>query len=212
MSEKEIKDKKPKKEKKEKAAETADGKSVMPPGYVPRLRKIYNDQVVPEMMKKYSYRNRMQVPRLEKIVINMGVGEGSRDIKVLDAAVRELGQITGQKAVITRAKKSIANFKIRAAMPIGCMVTLRGAKMYEFFDRLVNIAIPRIKDFRGLSPRSFDGSGNYTFGIKEQMMFPEIHYDQIVRTQGMNVTVTTTGSSDDESRELLRQLGFPFSA
>ncbi len=211
MSDKEKKEKKNKTEKVEKP-EKGGSKSVMPPGYVPRLWKEYNSRVIPDMMNKFQYSNKMQVPRLQKIVVNMGVGEGSRDIKVLDAAVKEMGQITGQKPVITRAKKSIANFKIRAGMPIGCMVTLRGQKMYEFFDRLVNISIPRIKDFRGLSPKAFDGEGNYKFGIKEQSIFPEINFDQIVRAQGMNITIVTSSSTNDESRELLRQLGFPFSA
>ena len=203
------------KEKKEKAKskpEKLEKGSVHPAGYIPRLQKLYKDQVVPEMMKKLNVSNSIRIPRLKKIVVNMGVGEGSRDIKLLDAAVKELGLITGQKPVITRAKKSIANFKIRSGMPIGCVVTLRGQKMYEFFDRLVNIAIPRIKDFRGVSSKAFDGRGNYTLGIKEQMMFPEINYDQIIRNQGMDITIVTSGTSDNESKELLRQLGFPFSS
>ena len=201
------------KPKKEKAKKEPVVENVgFPAGYTPRLRKFYLEKVIPDLMKKFDYSNRMEVPRIEKIVVNMGVGEGSRDIKLLDAAVKEMGQITGQKPIITRAKKSIANFKIRAGMPVGCKVTLRGTRMYEFFDRLVNISIPRIKDFRGLPPKSFDKDGNYTFGIKEQMIFPEINYDQIIRTQGMDITIVTSARTDDESRELLRHMGFPFRA
>ena len=179
---------------------------------LPRLKKIYFEKVVGELNAKFGYTNIMQAPRLVKIVVNMGVGEGAKDIKLLDAASNDLTLIAGQKPVITRAKKSIANFKIRAGMPIGCKVTLRGNRMYEFFDRLVNIAIPRIRDFRGLSPRSFDGRGGYTFGIREQLIFPEIDLDKDVRTQGMDITIVTSAKSDEEARELLRCLGMPFAA
>jgi large subunit ribosomal protein L5 len=178
----------------------------------PRLKKIYVDKVVGELSTKFGYTNVMEAPRLIKIVVNMGVGEGSRDIKLLDAATHDLTQITGQKPVITRAKKSIANFKIRAGMPVGCKVTLRGNRMYEFFDRLVNIAIPRIRDFRGVSPNSFDGRGSYTVGIREQVIFPEIDLDKVIRTQGMDITIVTSAKSDEEARELLRYLGMPFTA
>lgn len=178
----------------------------------PRLKKIYVDKVVGELSTKFGYTNIMEAPRLIKIVVNMGVGEGSRDIKLLDAATHDLTQITGQKPVVTRAKKSIANFKIRAGMPVGCKVTLRGNRMYEFFDRLVNIAIPRIRDFRGVSPHSFDGRGSYTVGIREQVIFPEIDLDKVVRTQGMDITIVTSAKSDEEARELLRCLGMPFAA
>jgi len=179
---------------------------------IPRLKKQYFERVVEELAKKFGYSNVMQAPRLIKIVVNMGVGEGVRDIKALDAAVNDLAQITGQRPVITRAKKSIANFKIRAGMPIGCKVTLRGNRMYEFLERLVNIAIPRIRDFRGLSGHSFDGRGSYTFGIRDQLIFPEIDLDKIMRAQGMDITIVTDAKTDDEARELLRQLGMPFAA
>lgn len=179
---------------------------------LPRLKKIYIEKVVPQLSAQFKYKNVMQAPRLVKIVVNMGVGEGARDIKLLDAATADLAQITGQKPIITRAKKSIANFKIRTGMPVGCKVTLRGDRMLEFFDRLVNIAIPRIRDFRGLSANSFDGRGSYTFGIREQLIFPEIDLDKVVRTQGMDITIVTTAKSDEEARELLRNLGMPFIA
>jgi large subunit ribosomal protein L5 len=183
-----------------------------PEGYVPRLYALYLEKLSGELMKKFELKNRMQVPKLTKIVINIGCGEGAKDIKVLDAAAKELGQITGQRPVITRAKKSIANFKIREGMPIGCMVTLRGTNMYEFLDRLINLAFPRIKDFRGISAKSFDGAGNFTFGLKEQMIFPEINVDALVRPTGMNITLCISGNSDEMSRELLKGLGFPFSS
>ena len=179
---------------------------------LPRLKKIYLDKVIGELSAKFGYTNIMEAPRLVKIVVNMGVGEGSRDIKLLDAATHDLTQIAGQKPIVTRAKKSIANFKIRAGMPVGCKVTLRGNRMYEFFDRFVNIAIPRIRDFRGVSPRSFDGRGSYTVGIREQVIFPEIDLDKVVRTQGMDITIVTSAKSDEEARELLRCLGMPFTA
>ena len=161
-------------------------------------------------MKHFGYRNVMQVPRLEKIVVNMGLGEAIQNIKILDSAVQELTGITGQKAVITKAKKSIAQFKLRKGMPIGCMVTLRKERMYEFFNRLVNTALPRVRDFKGVSGKSFDGRGNYALGIREQLVFPEIHYDKIDKVKGMNIVIMTTAKSDEEGKELLRLLGMPF--
>jgi large subunit ribosomal protein L5 len=174
------------------------------------LKGIYQEKVVPALMKRFNYRNRMEVPRLEKIVINMGLGEAIQNIKILDSAVQELSLITGQKPVITKAKKSIAQFKLRAGMPIGCMVTLRKEKMYEFFNRLVNVALPRVRDFKGLSGKSFDGRGNYALGIREQLIFPEIHYDKIDKVKGMNIVIVTTAKTDEEGKELLRLLGMPF--
>jgi large subunit ribosomal protein L5 len=176
----------------------------------PRLREKYAKQVVPSMMKEFKYTNVMQVPHLEKIVLNMGLGEAVKDVKVMDAAVRDMTAITGQKPVVTRAKKSIATFKLRAGMPIGCMVTLRGAKMYEFFDRFVNVSIPRIRDFKGMSDKSFDGRGNYTIGVREQIIFPEIEYDKIDKIRGLNITITTTSRTDDEAKALLKNMGMPF--
>lgn len=176
----------------------------------PRLLEKYRKQVIPQLMEKFNYKNKFQVPRLVKIVINMGVGQGAQDIKILEAAIGDLTTIAGQKPIITRAKKAIANFKIKKGSPIGCKVTLRGARMYEFFDRLVNIALPRIKDFRGLSPNSFDGDGNYAFGISEQTIFPEIEYDKVQKVQGMDIIIVTTAKTAEESRELLRLLGMPF--
>ena len=175
-----------------------------------KLKEVYQDRVVPALMKRFSYKNRMEVPKLEKIVINMGLGEAIQNIKILDSAVQELSQITGQKPVITKAKKSIAQFKLRAGMPIGCMVTLRKERMYEFFNRLVNVALPRVRDFKGLSGKSFDGRGNYALGIREQLIFPEIHYDKIEKVKGMNIVITTTAKTDEEGKELLRLLGVPF--
>ena len=175
-----------------------------------RLKKRYRGEVVPSMQKDFSYKNLMQVPRLEKIVVNMGLGEAVQNSKVIDSAAGELGQITGQKPVVTRARKSISNFRLRAGMPIGCMVTLRGNRMYEFFDRLVNIAIPRVRDFRGVSPKAFDGRGNFSLGIKEQIIFPEIDYDKIDKIKGMGIVITTTAQTDREAKELLRLLGMPF--
>ena len=162
------------------------------------------------MTKKFGYKNVMQVPRLEKIVINMGIGEAKENSKVLDAAMAELAIISGQKPVATRAKNSIANFKIREGMPIGCKVTLRGERMYEFFDRLINLALPRVRDFRGVNPNAFDGRGNYALGIKEQLIFPEIEYDKVDKVRGMDVIVVTTAETDEEARELLAQFGMPF--
>ena len=175
-----------------------------------RLAAHYKDKVVPELMQKFGYKTIMQVPRLRKITINMGVGETTTDKKILDHAVADMTKIAGQKPVVTNSRKSIANFKIRANFPVGCMVTLRGARMYEFFDRLVNIAMPRIRDFRGVSNRAFDGRGNYNLGFKEQIIFPEIEYDKIDTLRGMNIAITTTAKTDDEARALLSAFRFPF--
>jgi len=175
-----------------------------------RLAVFYREKVVPELMQKFGYKTTMQVPRIRKITINMGVGETVGDRKVLDNAVADMTKIAGQKPVITKARRSIANFKLRAGFPIGCMVTLRGARMYEFLDRLVNIAIPRIRDFRGVSNRAFDGRGNYSLGVREQIIFPEIEYDKIDALRGMNIAITTTARSDDEARALLSAFRFPF--
>ena len=176
----------------------------------PRVKDKYRAEVIPSLMKQFSYGNVMAVPRLWKITVNMGVGDAISDIKVLDQAVDELGSITGQKPVVTRAKKSIANFKLRKGMPIGCMVTLRGEKMYEFFDRLVSVALPRVRDFRGVSAKAFDGRGNYTLGVRDQLIFPETNYAKVTKVKGMNVCITTTAKSDEESRALLSALGMPF--
>ena len=175
-----------------------------------RLASYYKEKVVPELMTKFGYKTVMQVPRLRKITINMGVGETTTDKKVLDHALADMTKIAGQKPVVTKARRSIANFKVRAGFPVGCMVTLRGARMYEFFDRLVNIAMPRIRDFRGVSNRAFDGRGNYSLGFKEQIIFPEIDYDKIDTLRGMNIAITTTAKSDDEARALLSAFRFPF--
>jgi large subunit ribosomal protein L5 len=180
--------------------------------YTPRMKQRYDDQVVKAMTERFGYANRFEVPRLEKITLNMGVGEASQDKKKVQTAAEEMALIAGQKPVITIAKKSIAQFKLREGMPIGCKVTLRRDRMYEFLDRLVTIAMPRIRDFRGLNPRSFDGRGNYAMGLKEQIVFPEISYDKIEKVRGMDVIVTTTAKTDDEARELLRLFGFPFPA
>lgn len=175
-----------------------------------RLREHYDTVVRPSLMKEFGYTNPLQVPRLEKIVVNMGVGEAVQDVKKVDAAARELAAITGQKPVITKAKKSIATFKLRENLPIGCKVTLRKTRMYEFVDRLVNVALPRVRDFRGLNPKSFDGRGNYTIGIKEHIIFPEIDYDKAAEIWGMDITVCTSAKSDDEARALLAAFNFPF--
>jgi large subunit ribosomal protein L5 len=175
-----------------------------------RLRERYEKEVIPAMQKEYSYKNVMAIPKLEKIVINMGVGEAIQNAKLLDSAAEELALIAGQKPVVTRAKKSIASFKLRKGMAIGCSVTLRSERMYEFFDRLVNIALPRVRDFRGLSSKSFDGRGNYTIGLRDQLIFPEIDYAKVSKIKGMNVCMVTTAKSDDEGRNLLRLLGLPF--
>ena len=175
-----------------------------------RLKETYLNEIVDAMMKKFEYKNVMQVPKLDKIVINMGIGEAKENSKVLDAAMAELEIISGQKPVITRAKNSIANFKLREGMAIGCKVTLRGDKMYEFLDRLVNLALPRVRDFRGVNPNAFDGRGNYALGIKEQLIFPEIEYDKIDKVRGMDVIFVTTAKTDEEARELLRLFNMPF--
>lgn len=175
-----------------------------------RLRETYKNEIVDAMTKKFGYANVMQVPKLDKIVINMGVGEAKDNAKVLDAAVKDLETIAGQKAVLTRAKKSIANFKIREGLAIGCKVTLRGEKMYEFLDRLVNLALPRVRDFRGVNPNSFDGRGNYALGIKEQIIFPEIEYDKVDKVRGMDIIFVTTAKTDEEAKELLTLMGAPF--
>ena len=175
-----------------------------------RLKERYKNEILPAMMKEFGFKNVMMTPRVEKIVLNMGVGTALQDPKTLDAAVKDMTAITGQKPVITRAKKSIAAFKIREGMRIGCMVTLRGARMYEFLDRLVNVALPRVRDFQGLSPNSFDGRGNYALGLKEQLVFPEIDYDKIDRVRGMDVIINTSAKNDEEARSLLRGLGMPF--
>ena len=175
-----------------------------------RLKELYSNEIMDAMQKKFGYKNVMQIPKLDKIVINMGVGEARENAKVLDAAVKDLETITGQKAVITRAKKSVANFKLREGMPIGCKVTLRGEKMYEFTDRLVNLALPRVRDFRGVNPDAFDGRGNYALGIKEQLIFPEIEYDKVDKVRGMDVIFVTTAQTDEEARELLTLFGMPF--
>ena len=175
-----------------------------------RLKETYQNEIVDALMKKFEYKNVMQVPKLEKVVINMGVGEAKENVKLLDAAVSDLETITGQKAVVTKAKKSVANFKLREGMPIGCKVTLRGEKMYEFVDRLINLALPRVRDFRGVNPNSFDGRGNYALGIKEQLIFPEIEYDKIDKIRGMDIIFVTTAKTDEEARELLAQFNMPF--
>ena len=190
------------------AAPIAVGKEEKGP--TPRLAIHYKDKVVPDLMQKFGYKTVMQVPRLRKITINMGVGETTSDKKILDNAVADMTRIAGQKPVVTKARRSIANFKVRAGFPVGCMVTLRGARMYEFFDRLVNIAMPRIRDFRGVSHRAFDGRGNYNLGFKEQIIFPEIEYDKIDALRGMNIAITTTAKTDDEARALLGAFRFPF--
>lgn len=175
-----------------------------------RYKEMYKNEVVDAMTKKFGYKNMMEVPKLDKIVINMGVGEAKENAKLLDAAVKDLETITGQKAVLTKAKNSVANFKIRAGMPIGCKVTLRGEKMYEFLDRLVNLALPRVRDFRGVSANSFDGRGNYALGIKEQLIFPEIEYDKVDKVRGMDIIFVTTAKTDEEARELLTLFNMPF--
>ncbi|MBR5969010.1 MAG: 50S ribosomal protein L5 [Lachnospiraceae bacterium] len=177
-----------------------------------RYRELYKDEIAPAMMSKFGYKNPMQVPRLEKIVVNVGAGEAKENVKILENAAGDLMTITGQKAVYTKAKKSIANFKIREGMPIGCKVTLRGEKMYEFLDRLVNLALPRVRDFRGVNANAFDGRGNYALGLKEQLIFPEIEYDKIDKVRGMDIVFTTTAKTDEEARELLRLFNMPFAS
>ena len=186
--------------------------SVSESKFVPRLREVYRDRVVPSLMKEFALQNPMQVPRLERIVLNVGMGEAIQNVKLLESAAAELGVITGQKPVVTRAKKAIAGFKLRQGMPIGAKVTLRSRRMYEFFDRLVTIALPRIRDFRGVSPKAFDGRGNYTLGLKEQLIFPEIKYDGVASIHGMDITIVTTARTNDEGKALLKHLGMPFRA
>jgi large subunit ribosomal protein L5 len=214
-----AKDAKPKDAKPKKKAEAAEEQPQQRPegakarGKEPaRLRVRFEQEIKPALMKEFDLKNPMAVPRLNKIVVNMGVGEATQNAKILDPAANELGQITGQKPVITRAKKSIAAFKVREGMPIGVMVTLRGDRMYEFLDRLVNVALPRVRDFRGVSTKSFDGRGNYTVGLRDQLIFPEIDYAKVEKLKGMNVTIVTTARSDEQARALLRHMGMPFRA
>jgi len=174
------------------------------------LQELYQQEVAPGLAEKFKYKSPMQIPKLSKIILNMGLGEAIQNIKILDSATAELAQISGQKPVVTRARQSIAAFKLRKGMPIGCMVTLRGNRMYEFFDKLVNVALPRVRDFRGVSPKALDGRGNYTLGIKEQIIFPEVDYDKIDKIKGMNITIVTTAETDEEARELLARMGMPF--
>jgi large subunit ribosomal protein L5 len=186
------------------------GKQSTAGAHAARLQLVYREKIVPELMKKFGYKSIMQVPRVQKITLNMGVGDATGDKKILDAAVGDMIKIAGQKPVVTKSRKSIAAFKLRAGVPIGCMVTLRGARMYEFLDRLVTIAIPRIRDFRGISGRAFDGRGNYNLGVKEQIIFPEIDYDKVDTLRGMNISISTTAKSDEEARALLAAFRFPF--
>ncbi len=175
-----------------------------------RLKEVYTKEIIPQLMKEFGYKNVMQVPKLEKIVINMGLGEAIQNVKILDSAADEIATISGQKAVITKAKKSIASFKLRQGMPIGCMVTLRKDRMYEFIDRLMNISLPRVRDFKGISAKGFDGRGNYSLGIKEQLIFPEIDYDKVDKVKGLNISIVTTAKTDEEGRALLKIMGMPF--
>lgn len=177
-----------------------------------RLKEFYYKEVVPGLIEEFGLKNSMQVPRLVKIVVNIGLGQAVQNVKLIDGAVAELSTVTGQKPVVTKARKSIATFKLRKGMPIGCMVTLRGDRMYEFYDRLVNIALARVRDFRGVSPKAFDGRGNYSLGIREQIIFPEINYDKVERIQGMNISIGTTSGNDEQARSLLKRLGMPFRA
>ena len=199
----------PKKPTKSKEAKPQSS-AVAPADYVPRLKVLYREKVLPAMMKEFGYKNPMQVPRVERIVLNVGMGEAVQNVKLLESAASELEQITGQKAVLTRAKKAIAGFKLRAGVPIGVKVTLRGAGMHEFMDRLIAVALPRIRDFRGISPKAFDGRGNYTLGLKEQLTFPEIKYDDIASIHGMDITFVTSAKRNDEAKALLAHLGMPF--
>lgn len=203
---KEPKVKAPKKDKGKKGQKV----EAVPQGYVPRLQSTYHEQIVPALQKQFGIKNPMLVPRLSKIVLNVGIGTLHSDSKLADSIVEELGLISGQKAVLTKARKSIANFKLRDGMVVGCRVTLRKARMYEFFDRLIGIVIPRIRDFRGLKDSSFDGRGNYNFGIREQIVFPEIDYDNVVKIHGMDITIATTAQNDEQALELMRGFGFPF--
>ena len=175
-----------------------------------RLKDVYKDEIVEAMIKKFGYKNVMEVPKIEKIVINMGVGEAKDNAKVLELAAKDMETISGQKAVLTKAKNSVANFKLREGMPIGCKTTLRGKMMYEFLDRLINLSLPRVRDFRGVNPNAFDGRGNYALGVKEQLIFPEIDYDKVTKVRGMDIVIVTTANTDEEARELLTQFGMPF--
>ena len=175
-----------------------------------RLKELYQNEVVQKLRAEFNYKNIMEVPKIEKVVVNMGLGEAIQNVKILDSATAELGKITGQKSVVTKAKKSIASFKLREGMPIGCMVTLRRDRMYEFLDRLMNVALPRVRDFKGVSGKAFDGQGNYTLGIKEQLIFPEINYDEIDKIKGLNVTIVTSAKNDEEGKALLKHMGMPF--
>jgi large subunit ribosomal protein L5 len=214
-------EKKEKKEKKAKPAEKAGAEGQAPaekaaarepqaPAAPARLRVRFGKEILPELMKELGFKNPMQVPKLDKIVVNMGLGEAINNGKIIDASVEQLASITGQKPVVTKARKSIANFKLRQGQSIGAMVTLRGDRMYEFFDRLVSVALPRVRDFKGVSPKAFDGKGNYTLGVREQVIFPEINYDKVEKIKGLNITVVTTARNDEEGRALLRHLGMPF--
>ena len=214
-------EKKEKKEKKAKPAEKAGAEGQAPaekaasrepqaPAAPARLRVRFGKEILPELMKELGFKNPMQVPKLDKIVVNMGLGEAINNGKIIDASVEQLASITGQKPVVTKARKSIANFKLRQGQSIGAMVTLRGDRMYEFFDRLVSVALPRVRDFKGVSPKAFDGKGNYTLGVREQIIFPEINYDKVEKIKGLNITVVTTARNDEEGRALLRHLGMPF--
>ncbi len=195
---------------KDKAVDSEKAKGGMKASYIPRLKTVYKERVVPAMQKEFTYKNSMQVPRLDRVVLNVGMGEAVQNVKLLESAVLELKQITGQKPVMTKAKKAIAGFKLREGMPIGAKVTLRGTVMHEFLDRLMNIALPRIRDFRGVSPKAFDGNGNYTLGLKEQLTFPEIKYDDVASIHGMDITIVTTAKRNDEAKALLTHLGMPF--
>lgn len=195
---------------KEKDKDKKQEKSTPESKYIPRLKDKYLNEVVPSLRKKFGYRNIMQVPKLEKIVVNIGVGDAIQNAKLLDASVNDLMMITGQKPIMRRAKKSISNFKLRAGAPIGCCVTLRRGRMQDFFDKLVNITIPRIRDFRGVLSKSFDGRGNYNLGVREQLIFPEVDYDKVEKIKGMNITICTTAKTDEEGLELLKALGMPF--
>jgi large subunit ribosomal protein L5 len=209
-----AKEKTDKKKASEKAPEAASPEKAerreQAPARPARLRERFASQILPELMKEFGFKNPMQVPKLEKVIVNMGLGEAINNGKIIDASVEQLGQITGQKPVVTKARKSIANFKLRQGQSIGAMVTLRGDRMYEFFDRLVSVALPRVRDFKGVSPKAFDGKGNYTLGVREQIIFPEINYDKVEKIKGLNITVVTTARNDEEGRALLRHLGMPF--
>lgn len=213
MAKKEATEKPAAKKKAAKTAAPAPATAAAPAsknGSAPRLKERYRNEIIPKMMKEFSYSNPMQVPRVERVILNVGMGEAIQNVKLLEGAVAELALITGQKPVMTRAKKAIAGFKVREGMPIGTKVTLRGSRMYEFLDRLLNIGLPRIRDFRGVSPKAFDGRGNYTFGLKEQLVFPEIKYDDVAAIHGMDITIVTSAERNDEAKSLLTHLGMPF--